>query len=344
MKKYIAIVPKFENSGPTNLALDLAEEISKYYTSVEVKYLKSNISRDIPTGINVSKLSMRDLFSLGGTIVHSHTIQADIINFIIRIFNKNVVSVTTIHNIFIDDMSFLKGRRMANILWHAWSFVVKRFDAAVCISTDMINHYRGKGFQNISLIYNFVKKHNYNKKLSSEIIAGYDFKNQNATLLFAGGLNNRKNIKALIEHLKFEHVNLLVAGDGPLRVFVEDAAKSISNLKYIGFRDDLENIFPLIDALILPSLSEGFPLICIESISHGKPCLLSDIPVHREIAALGFGLTFDHINFTDLPYAISRVKMGEFQSRDLEMRFHKGHSVEFGSGLYIELFERLTNK
>ena len=53
------------------------------------------------------------------------------------------------------------------------------------------------------------------------------------------------------------------------------------------------------DVLVLPSFAEGLPLVALEAARLGIPCLLSNIAVHREMAALGLGLIFQRHGFRD---------------------------------------------
>jgi glycosyltransferase involved in cell wall biosynthesis len=339
IKNYVVIVPNLDDSGPVNFAIDLALEAQDIFHNVEIKYLKKNSrTRTIPKEVNASKISFFELFNMSGFLVHSHTIQADFLNLIIKIFNKNILSFTTIHNFFLEDMKYLKGTIFAWLSWLAWSKIVRRLDAAVCISTPMLDYYKGKGFKNVHLVYNFIRKPNDSASIVGELITLKSGRVDNFNLLFAGGLNERKNIKRLLKLANYDEVNLFVAGEGPFRDFVSDFASNADAIVYLGFRNDLENIFPYIDALILPSFSEGFPLVCLESLSHGKPCLLSNIPVHRELAELGFGVVFDHIGFSDLPQAIEKLADQAFSSAALKTLFRQRFSSQIGFQNYLALY------
>jgi glycosyltransferase involved in cell wall biosynthesis len=54
-------------------------------------------------------------------------------------------------------------------------------------------------------------------------------------------------------------------------------------LKINGWSNDFKTIYGSFDVLIFPSRFETFGLVVFEAISAGKVCVLSDIPVFREL-------------------------------------------------------------
>ena len=72
---------------------------------------------------------------------------------------------------------------------------------------------------------------------------------------------------------------LLIAGDGSLRKTLEDKVSSLrieNNVRFLGMRDDIPDLFQIADMFVLPSISEGLPGVAIEAQTAGLPCLLSD--------------------------------------------------------------------
>lgn len=72
---------------------------------------------------------------------------------------------------------------------------------------------------------------------------------------------------------------LLLVGDGPLE---EEIKKKVDDLglldkvKFLGARDDVNDLMQAMDVFILPSLFEGFPLTMIETQASGLNCIISD--------------------------------------------------------------------
>ena len=54
-------------------------------------------------------------------------------------------------------------------------------------------------------------------------------------------------------------------------------------VKWLGFRKDVFSIMQSADLMIIPSWYEGTPNALLEALEIGLPCIVSDIPAHRDI-------------------------------------------------------------
>lgn len=103
-------------------------------------------------------------------------------------------------------------------------------------------------------------------------------------VLFAGRLSLQKNplfaleiFRALQE--KNKSAELWIAGDGQLKEEIENKVKEYGlseNVKMLGVVNDIPTIMQAADALLMPSLYEGFSLVPIEAQATGLPALCSD--------------------------------------------------------------------
>jgi glycosyltransferase involved in cell wall biosynthesis len=89
-----------------------------------------------------------------------------------------------------------------------------------------------------------------------------------AEVLFAGRLSPEKGIEELVAAT--EGMNLVVAGDGPLRELVPGS---------LGFvpHAELERLYARAAVVVLPSYREGLPLCVIEAMAHGRPVVASAV-------------------------------------------------------------------
>jgi glycosyltransferase involved in cell wall biosynthesis len=98
-------------------------------------------------------------------------------------------------------------------------------------------------------------------------------------VLYAGRLSPEKGVLELVE--AGQGLNLVVAGDGPLRAQVPGA---------LGFvpHNELERLYARAAVVACPSHREGFGVACLEAMAHGRPVVatavggLSDLVVDGE--------------------------------------------------------------
>jgi glycosyltransferase involved in cell wall biosynthesis len=107
-------------------------------------------------------------------------------------------------------------------------------------------------------------------------------------LLFVGRLEEYKGVQFILRAMQqIPDVSLLVVGDGSYRPQLEAAAHRL-DVHFTGFQADPSRFYKDSTVFINPSLGpEGLPLVSLEAMAHGLPCLFSDLPVHREITAGG---------------------------------------------------------
>ncbi len=105
--------------------------------------------------------------------------------------------------------------------------------------------------------------------------------------LYVGSLYQHKNVTFLIKNIKLIRqfgLDLIIVVPGKInkkwqKLLQKEKIIFFSNLK----ESQLRFLYYKAYAFISPSLMEGFGLPVIEALSFGKPVILSDIPVFREI-------------------------------------------------------------
>jgi glycosyltransferase involved in cell wall biosynthesis len=77
-----------------------------------------------------------------------------------------------------------------------------------------------------------------------------------------------------------EDVVLVFIGKGDLDVELRTAALQTGadgRINFLGWRDDVEEIMPLFDIFVLPSLNEGMGRVLVEAMAAGKPIVASNV-------------------------------------------------------------------
>lgn len=136
-------------------------------------------------------------------------------------------------------------------------------------------------------------------------------------LLAVGHLERRKNYPKLIEalaHLRnsCRAVHLLIVGnDSGQRGALQSLIASRGLIGSVTLANGLSDLevrcaYALCDLFVFPSTYEGFGIPILEAMAAGKPMVLSDIPVFREITE-GRSVYFSPDDSMDIALAIERV-------------------------------------
>lgn len=97
-------------------------------------------------------------------------------------------------------------------------------------------------------------------------------------VLFAGRLAAEKNVQAVLEAAKLlPSLEFCIAGHGPLHGVIVDHARTLPNLRYLGWlsRAGLRTALDSADLLVLPSHEEAFGTIALEGLARGRNVLVS---------------------------------------------------------------------
>lgn len=174
-----------------------------------------------------------------------------------------------------------------------------------------------------------------------------------ASRVFAavGRLSHEKNLSLLID--AFAPVvamdpcaRLLLAGSGPeldaLKARVTQHGLQEAVL-FAGTRADMAQVYGLVDCLVLPSLSEGMPLVVLEAMAHGIPVIGSTVgEVPRLLANSGQGKLIAPGDGPALRTALQDT-LARPPMRDLAaMQYVSNHhSVDVMARKYLALYQSL---
>jgi glycosyltransferase involved in cell wall biosynthesis len=104
-----------------------------------------------------------------------------------------------------------------------------------------------------------------------------------------GGLKKVKNLPVFIRMIPVlkagwkdgaPPARFVISGDGPERGELEDLSRRLgleADIAMPGFVGDPENLLPLLDIFVLPSITEGAPMALLEAMSCGLACVASGV-------------------------------------------------------------------
>lgn len=147
---------------------------------------------------------------------------------------------------------------------------------AVFISDTVRRHFGELGFSaQPKLLFNGVDSAHFRAPENGErelLRDRFGFAPDRKTLLFVGRFVEKKGLSILRELAGLRpDLDLALVGSGP----IDPAAWSQANVHLLGRKDrtELAELYRAADALVLPSVGEGFPLVIQEAMASGLPIL-----------------------------------------------------------------------
>jgi len=298
--------------GAEYMLLSLAEEQNRQGLSPIILSIgnKNSGTKDIEIeaekrGIKVSQLKITHGPNLFGSfailkmakeldidIIHSHGYKPNILLGLTPRFLRSCKLLTTLHG-------WTSTRRLSKLSLYKWADqkLIPRFDGIVVVNKQMLEH---RFFSTI----NKDKLHVVNNGISikqdtignSQAAAGLapnaltkrinDFKQDgNFVIGGIGRLSEEKAFMVLLEAFAevtklCGNVRLVIIGDGLQRPLIEAfvESKSLSEKVLLaGFADNAKQYLPLFDLLVIPSLTEGLPLVLLEAMLCKTPIIATAV-------------------------------------------------------------------
>ena len=170
-----------------------------------------------------------------------------------------------------------------------------------------------------------------------------------------GRLDDAKGFEYLLQAAAEARANgarcrVLLTGDGPARPALEAEARRLGlgeAVRFLGRREDPENIYPALDVFVLPSLREGSPNVLLEAMACGVAAIASRVGgvpelIEDEVDAL----LVPPAEATALAAALQRLvadpslrrRLGRAARRRVERDLTVERMVERHEALYERLF------
>lgn len=114
-------------------------------------------------------------------------------------------------------------------------------------------------------------------------------------ILSVGELNINKNHETIIKalaRLKIQDLYYVICGEGNHRKNIENLIEKYglkSQVKLLGFRYDVNEIYNIVDVFVFPSFREGLPVSLMEAMVMGLPVVCSNIRGNNDLIKDGLG-------------------------------------------------------
>ena len=143
----------------------------------------------------------------------------------------------------------------------------------------------------------------------AQLRAGLGLPDDRAVFLLASTGHRRKGLDLLLDFFQSTRLPVLLAVAG------RPIGATGPNLRYLGYRRDIEDVFRAVDFSVIASRYEPFGLVGVESVLCGTPVLMADnvgcAEVIKEPAALAFSLAQTDSLAHAVERAVARWQVGE---------------------------------
>ncbi|MBA7537211.1 D-inositol-3-phosphate glycosyltransferase [subsurface metagenome] len=160
--------------------------------------------------------------------------------------------------------------------------------------------------QKTSVLYNFVDLARFSPGKDS---AGNRYK-----IAFAGRIEKRKGWREFVKAAKHFHsikkLSFYIAGsgteEGKLIRIIQN--QEYSNIRFVGFKANIEEFYKAIDLLVIPSHFEPMGMVAVEAMACGVPVLAANVPGLNEVVKHEInGWTYSSKSVTELTNAIEKI-------------------------------------
>lgn len=212
-------------------------------------------------------------------IVNANTV---LISWILPCIRRDIPKIIELHfsydgMLYMNHLFYAKNRLKGWINTFLRRFFYPKYTVCVLLTSEDKEKW---DFRNAVVIPNYYDN-------CDELISNLD----NKTILFVGRLQFEKNIPMLIGafkiiHSKYPDWKLELWGSGPLENELHALIRKEQLLQSVHLRgrtNQMGHIYEKSSILVLPSFYEGFPLVLIEAMGAGIPCIGTDISGNKAI-------------------------------------------------------------
>ena len=165
------------------------------------------------------------------------------------------------------------------------------------------------------------EKYKFNEEIQKKYRNDFHIANDTLVLGHVGRFTEQKNHKRLIEIYsqilkKIPNCVLVLNGKEEKEEVIKKQVKKLKidkKVLFLGVRDDVNNLYNMMDVFIFPSLYEGLPFTIVEAQCNGLPIYLSDT-ITREVDMTGLLHFISNDNIKDWVVNITSEK--EYQKHD----------------------------
>jgi glycosyltransferase involved in cell wall biosynthesis len=330
--------------------LEVAEEAKRH--NLPMTIFRCDGRLDIGTILSIRKFLERHEINL----VHSHGYKSNLYALAASL-GKSQRRVATCHN-------WLGETRKMRFYARLDKFFLNRFDAVIAVSDsvkqEMLNHNLSAG--KVSIICNGIDTNRFNNpnKVHS-VRREFGIDESCKVIGTVGRLAEEKGHVYLLHAAKqvlhkYPEVIFLIVGDGPLKGFLERECSQLAETGYLrtgcpkgpvvfaGIRNDIPDIYMLMDIFVLPSLVEGLPMALLEAMASQRPVVATKVGGIPKVVEHGHcGLLIQPGDVNSLAKAIldllANPEKGHWLAKHARQKVEQQFSSRVMAERYVEVYQ-----
>ncbi|MCZ3366924.1 MULTISPECIES: glycosyltransferase family 4 protein [Methanobacterium] len=194
-------------------------------------------------------------------------------------------------------------------------FILKRSDYVFVVSDSLKENVLKLGIEGLedklSITYNSVDVERFRPDQMGTFKEEMHINPQKPVVLFVGNLVWQKGVEYLIRAKEFLNVDaeIVIVGDGPLLEELKGIVEfeKIEGITFTGARNDIEDIMPSADVVVVPSVSESFGIVILEAMASGKPVVATKVGGIPEVVNKKIGILINPEDPVGLAEAINKI-------------------------------------
>ncbi|MGG7161203.1 glycosyltransferase family 4 protein [Clostridium baratii] len=284
-------------------------------------------------------------------IIHVHTPVASIYGRLLKLKFRNLKTIYTAHG-----YHFLKGgSKLGWIIYYPIEKVMARLtDVIININKDDYeitkNKLKPKKCYLVPGVGIDLEKY---KQLSKEKIIlkrkELSFKEDDFIIIMIAELNKNKNQIQLINAMellkdKYPNIKAILVGEGSYRKKLEEQVSNNGlekNIKFLGFRNDVNDLINISNLGVLLSYREGLPRNIMELMANNKNIIATDIRGNRDLIINdNIGYLVEVNDYKTTKDKIEYIYLNKYRSINNEDIIRK-YTIENINNLLIDIYKYL---
>ena len=362
--KICYVISSLSNQGPPNVLYNIIQyrDFSIFEVSIITMVPEQEISRieefrvlpiriiqmspdKIQNPIAMFFTLKKSVERINPDILHTHCPRS---MFLVPFLSSKYKKIETVHIFPGIQQKVMYGKWKGKIVIALSHFFTKKMDLPIACSESVAQsywdeqHYKMKAIPNGSSLSLWKYDEEQKAKLGEFLFCLLRHFQQPERVKNPVDIRN----SAAFEELKDDRIGLLLLGNGEL--YDELKKHETENLKMPGFKSNIYDYLKASDYYISASDVEGLANTLLESMTVGLPCVLSDIPSHKEVlskAKQTIGYTFNNKDMNGLKNAIHDIlKIDENCTRIyIQSLFDKYYTAQKMSESYQKAYIDLVN-